>query len=856
MKCEKCGNYIEDINDYCDECGAKVTKRKYSSIKLVLLFILEIIISVSLIISFVFIVKNSIKKLSPNKFNEILIENSYKVENITKKYSEEKDIDKYFLAKNKKYDIYFHYLLMNKNQNKLFNNLVQKSNTEFENTFIQTNSINFHNYKYYSIENSENYAVVIENENAIIWVGGNKENKQKINNIINELNIVYPSIANFLLVAFILFIAIIIKVVQWKIFVKAKLKGWYVFIPLYNDYLFAKIAFGKGWNFIFMYITPLNIIYIPFLLYKFARAFEKSILFSILNIIFPFINMQIIAFDNSSYTKLKTLKEKISKEKLNEEKVSSDELIVYDKKQTDDLDYIFENKISIDDESNNQMYNKLFKSQHRSSVLLCLSILFYFLSMSWLFIFSNVEEEQELLLLIPFLIIIAIATILLIISNVIKPKNGRIKHKYKNEKYLFISIILFGINAFLINDGLTCIDISVELEVAIWVAELGLAVTSLVYYFKSYSYKKKRLKTWVKVILFIISIVIGFLISILVMDESKVNDDLIFDYSKTTDTIYEQSDRAITFYKSDKIWYTFTNKYNTNHYEFSVSTTPENLFVVYETDNVNIVNLSGNDDYAVWCEIGSENIGYYYYDVSENQVYELLVMPYTKNMKQAFSIEIYKDNIYYEVIDNNAKKVVVMEYNITSNQIRSIYTINGIADDNLVKNNINISGNYLLINSFVNNEPTIIKLDLTQKQNESYKTNIIVLKENISDIYAISYDDNKYMIYYNKDGRDMIEMIDKEGSIKKRIHTFANKEYIYSDNIYLKNNMLYYIKLNEKISTNNMSERTKLVIYDLKNNKKQEIKGIFDYCITKKTIYGLGTYKNNLKNVRLYEIWN
>lgn len=854
MRCNKCGNHIEDINDYCEECGTKVVRKKSNSIKFIFILIVEFIFTLLFILFLIFIVKNSVKDLSPKEFTETLSNYNFKVEDITKQYEKEEDLSKYLLAKNEKDDIYYHYVLLENKQKEMFYTLKQKSKQSFQTAFIET-GITFRNYQYYSIEDKEKYSVVIRNENAILWIGGDIKNKQTVKNIVTDLNMVYPNTVILFVTLYLLLVFLVSKIVEWNIFVKARKKGWYVFIPLYRSYWIAKIAFGYGWNFIFKYIPLVNIIYIPILLYKISRSFGKSVFFSIINIIFPYINMQIIAFDHSKYTKYKKIEEENNNNKKKEIELSG-ELIVYNKKKRDEFSYITEDKVDMDKNINKQMYQKISRLQHRNSILLCIAIFLYFLSLSLIVLFSDLEEDETLLTTLPPLILILIATILLIISKVTKSKNGKIKYQYKNESYLLISIILFGINAFILNDGLTFLMISYTLQIAIWIAELGVSTSFLVYYFKSYGTKRKKLKKWIKVVLFILSISMGFLIAYPISEEVYTNSDIMFDYSKTSQLVYEPEDRAIAFYKSDKIWYTFTNQYNTEHFEFSVSDKLENLNIVYETDNVRITSLSGNDDYAVWCEISKETIGYYFYDVSENQVYELLTIPYSSEMKQIPSISLYKDNIYYEVIDYNEKQIIVVECNITSSKNRVIYTIKDIDDTDLEKNSFNISGNNLLLTSFVNSTPTIINLDLMKPEKDSYKTHILILDNNISNIYKASSDNNKLILYYNKNGSDTIEMLDNKGNIIQQIYTFANKEYVYSNDIYFKDNMLYYIKLDQKIDSNKMSDRTKLILYDLENKQKQEIKGIFDYCITKNKIYGLGTYKNNLENVRLYEIWN
>lgn len=850
MRCNKCGNPIDNINDYCEVCGSKIRRKKKKPIKLIFILLSEIILTLSFILFFLFIIKDNTKELAPKEFTKTLEKYHFTVEDMTEKYSKEEGLNKYLLAKDKKEDTFFHYAILNKNQEEMFYSLKQQSKQSFH-TFFAT-SISFSNYKYYSIEDKENYSMVIKNNNVILWIGGDIKNKKLIKTITTDLHIIFPSTTVLLLILYLLLVFIVVKIVEWKIFVKARVKGWYIWIPFYHSYWVAKIAFGKGWNFIFMYIPLVNIIYIPVLLYNLSRAFGKSVLFSILNIIFSCINMQIIAFGYSKYTKHKNIEEEKKGKK--KKKELPGELIVYHKKKNDDFSYVTEEKEDINTDINKQLYQKIARLQHRNSILLCISIVLYFLSFALFFLFSNLEDDDTLLF--PSLILIIIATILLIISKVTKSKDGKIKYKYKNETYFFISTILFGINAFILNDGLTFLTLNDTLPSTLWITELGISVSLLVYYFKSCGTKKKKLKKGIKITLFILSIDISFLIAIPISEKAYKNSDIMYDYSKTLNLVYEQSDRAVAFYKSDKMWYTFTNQYNTNHFELSASNTYDTLNIIYETDNVTISNLSGNDDYAVWCEANNENIGYYYYDVNENQVYELLTIPYSKEMKQIFHITLYKDNIYYGIIDYTEKQVIVVEFNITSSKDRIIYTISDIDDTDLGKNSFHISNHHLLLTAFIKNTPTIISLDLTKPENDSYKTSLLTLNDNISNIYKASMDNNQFMLYYHKDGYDTIEIINKKGKLIQKVYTFQNKEYVSSDKIYFKDNMLYYIKLDQRINMNKMSEYAKLIIYDLENKKSQEIKGIFDYCITKKGIYGLGAYKDNLKNVRLYEIWS
>lgn len=88
---------------------------------------------------------------------------------------------------------------------------------------------------------------------------------------------------------------------MWKIFVKAGIEGWKSLIPFYNCYCLSELTFNKGWLFILLLISPINIVFMLVMSYKLAKRFGKSTIFAICSIIFPYITMQIIAFDDSKY---------------------------------------------------------------------------------------------------------------------------------------------------------------------------------------------------------------------------------------------------------------------------------------------------------------------------------------------------------------------------------------------------------------------------------------------------------------------------------------------------------------------------------------------------------------------------
>lgn len=63
---------------------------------------------------------------------------------------------------------------------------------------------------------------------------------------------------------------------------------------------------------------------------------------------------------------------------------------------------------------------------------------------------------------------------------------------------------------------------------------------------------------------------------------------------------------------------------------------------------------------------------------------------------------------------------------------------------------------------------------------------------------------------------------------------------------------IYWI---DKGTSDDIVNNYNLSIYNIKNDKIQKVKKVFNYIITDK-VYGLGFYGDSINNVRLYEIWN
>lgn len=87
----------------------------------------------------------------------------------------------------------------------------------------------------------------------------------------------------------------------FKIFEKAKIDGYKVLIPLYNLYLFVKIADLPVFVVPLLFIPFLNILVFWFVSYRIGERFHKNVIFNIGLCLFPFLFYPILAFTKSLY---------------------------------------------------------------------------------------------------------------------------------------------------------------------------------------------------------------------------------------------------------------------------------------------------------------------------------------------------------------------------------------------------------------------------------------------------------------------------------------------------------------------------------------------------------------------------
>ncbi len=108
-------------------------------------------------------------------------------------------------------------------------------------------------------------------------------------------------------------IIILIVISRWKIFSKAWLPGWGIFIPFYNRYLMFKLGGRSGRNFLWIIIRPVFVILMIINVFRMAQRFWKHWTFGLGILFLTVIFIPILAFDNSKYLGKKSIARPVAK---------------------------------------------------------------------------------------------------------------------------------------------------------------------------------------------------------------------------------------------------------------------------------------------------------------------------------------------------------------------------------------------------------------------------------------------------------------------------------------------------------------------------------------------------------------
>ncbi len=521
-----------------------------------------------------------------------------------------------------------------------------------------------------------------------------------------------------------------------------------------------------------------------------------------------------------------------------------DEIILYRSKKVGDLEFQ-EEKIDQD------IYERISKRQILCAQLLCTSIFLFALAMAWLFgtLYFFEDREQEGIWLLGSILLSALAIIVLVISKVIKSREGKIKYKYKNEKYFYIGLIFLALSVFVLFGGLPVIGINANMF--LFFILLGLGIAFEVYHDKTGGKKQKLNSVKEFIIVLLVCLLAGFL-GLGFSTESNDETEFFERYSKSAMVIYDSEDIPNLIAKNDSDWYVFIK--DDHYYELSVSNSPDELFIVYEIDDVTISSLQVNNHYAVWIEDSGDNLSYIYYDVEEMQVYEVDALPQSSDYPQNSYIGLYEDGIYYEMINYDNMTVNIVEYNITESTHNIIYTAEMASYEEALFSTLEVNDNNLIITNYSNGVPEIVHINLDKYMEDNYEPEVIGLNLNAQAIYKVFYKNGQYVIYYYTDNDNRIDIVNSEGNIDTKVYTFKQNEYAYNK-IYLTDKELFWLESDYQGGNRSVDDYN-LLVYNLESKNIQKVSKIFDFVYDDNKLYGLGYYKDNLENVRLYELYN
>ncbi|MEO7724121.1 MAG: DUF5684 domain-containing protein [Chthoniobacterales bacterium] len=98
-----------------------------------------------------------------------------------------------------------------------------------------------------------------------------------------------------------LILCLVVLIALWKVFTKAGQPGWAAIIPIFNLYIFCKIAGRPGWWLLLMLIPIVNFIIWIILSIDLAKNFGKGAGFGIGIALLSFIFLPVLGFGDAQY---------------------------------------------------------------------------------------------------------------------------------------------------------------------------------------------------------------------------------------------------------------------------------------------------------------------------------------------------------------------------------------------------------------------------------------------------------------------------------------------------------------------------------------------------------------------------
>ncbi len=340
MFCTNCGNAMEEGQDFCTKCGQKVEKEKTTNTKkgkksyktLIILFAIEalIVFLFPIIFTISYFVSSHHSVCDSECFEKAAYKYNYIVNGMDEYYDD--DNANYLVALKDEYSVAYIETESVKDAEELFEK--QKATINYGNSETNMDLVNYQ--LYHTVDDGVAHHL-IRVDNTVLYTVYEVDSEDEAMVIPNEIdygNKIDYSVIISVLIPVIIMTGIMI-VAMWKIFVKAGMPGWYSLIPIFSTYKYTKIVYKKSTFFIIFIILSILVSTVPFMmigastnesvgimllsmplffilsialtvfecfiLYRFPKMFGKGMGFSICNILFTPITMQIIAFDDSKY---------------------------------------------------------------------------------------------------------------------------------------------------------------------------------------------------------------------------------------------------------------------------------------------------------------------------------------------------------------------------------------------------------------------------------------------------------------------------------------------------------------------------------------------------------------------------
>lgn len=87
----------------------------------------------------------------------------------------------------------------------------------------------------------------------------------------------------------------------WKLYAKAGEPGWAAFIPIYNLFVWIRIARLPGWWIVLLFIPIVNAVMTLIIAINFTKQFGKDWLWGVGTIFLGFVIYPILAFGDAEY---------------------------------------------------------------------------------------------------------------------------------------------------------------------------------------------------------------------------------------------------------------------------------------------------------------------------------------------------------------------------------------------------------------------------------------------------------------------------------------------------------------------------------------------------------------------------